>query len=79
MISERLAAHVAAAEQAQHWLRQRGARVVDFRMFARRPMLEITCPPAQLVAEADRIVEMYQGGTRSVWVATVNNCRVIWR
>ncbi|MBM6483478.1 hypothetical protein JSX99_14820 [Klebsiella pneumoniae] len=79
MIAERISDHVAAAARARHWLRERGAEVEGERFFMCRPLLEITCPPAELVSCADRIVESYNGGTRSVWVASVQDCRVIWR
>lgn len=79
MIAERMSGHIAAAARARHWLRERGAEVECERFFMCRPMLEITCPPTELVSSADRIVETYNGGTRSVWVATVEDCRVIWR
>lgn len=79
MITERMAEHIAAAERAQAWLRQHGARVVGCRLHRCRPVLEIVCPPAELTAAAARITETCHGGTRSVWVASVNDCRIIWR
>ena len=56
MITERIAEHISMAEAAQAWLRARGSRVTDVRVFMRRPLLEIACPPAELVKSADRIV-----------------------
>jgi hypothetical protein len=79
MFPEKMSEHVNMAEAAQDWLRSHGSRIVDMRVFMRRPLLEIACPPAALVAQASRISESFQGGTRSVWVASVNGCRVIWR
>ncbi|HDS4874516.1 TPA: hypothetical protein QHY04_004448, partial [Citrobacter koseri] len=49
MITERIAEHINMAEAAQEWLRQRGSRVTDIRIFMRRPLLEIACPPVELV------------------------------
>lgn len=79
MITENMAARIAAAERAQAWLRQHGARVVGCRLHRCRPVLEIVCPPTELAAAAARITETCHGGTRSVWVASVNDCRIIWR
>ena len=41
MIAERIAEHISMAEAAQNWLRARGSRVTDVRVFMRRPLLEI--------------------------------------
>ncbi|WP_036109014.1 hypothetical protein [Mangrovibacter phragmitis] len=79
MIAEHIAEHISMAEAAQSWLRARGSRVTDVRVFMRRPLLEIACPPAELVNQASRIMETHKGGTRSVWVASLEGCRVIWR
>ncbi|EHI6280240.1 hypothetical protein J9K58_002098 [Salmonella enterica] len=79
MITERIAEHINMAEAAQEWLRQRGSRVTDIRIFMRRPLLEIACPPVELVKSANRIVECCDAGTRSVWVAALNGCQIIWR
>ncbi|AVE67908.1 hypothetical protein SKN04_001671 [Salmonella enterica] len=79
MITERIAEHINMAEAAQEWLRQRGSRVTDIRIFMRRPLLEIACPPVELVKSANRIVECCDTGTRSVWVAALNGCQIIWR
>ncbi|HGY4723313.1 TPA: hypothetical protein ACNV1G_004562 [Citrobacter amalonaticus] len=79
MIPERMAAHIAAATRARHWLGDRGVKVVKECFFMNRPLLEITCPPAELVMMASRISEHSNGGSRSVWVATLDDCRVIWR
>ncbi|EAV2253204.1 hypothetical protein EXO78_06335 [Salmonella enterica] len=79
MISGRIAEHISMAETAQDWLRQRGSRIVDLRVFLRRPLLEITCPPVELVNRAQRINEHYNGSYRSVWITSVNGCRVMWR
>jgi len=79
MITERIAEHISMAEAAQAWLRARGSRVTGVRVFMRRPLLEIACPPAELVKGADRIVERCDTGTRSVWIASLEGCRIIWR
>ncbi|BBV67820.1 hypothetical protein STW0522KLE44_42080 [Klebsiella sp. STW0522-44] len=79
MITERIAEHIKMAEAAQSWLRERGSRVTELRVFMRRPLLEIACPPVDLVNSASRITESHNGGTRSVWVASLEGCRIIWR
>lgn len=79
MIADRIAEHISMAEAAQSWLRARGSRVTGVRVFMRRPLLEIACPPSELVLNADRITETHNGGTRSVWFATLEGCRIIWR
>jgi len=79
MIAERIAEHVRMATAAEAWLKTRGSRVAETRVYMRRPMLEITCPPAELVSRAYRINESYQNGTRSVWAATLEGCQIIWR
>ena len=79
MITERIAEHISMAEAAQNWLRERGSRVTDVRVFMRRPLLEIACPPVELLNSAERIAESHNGGTRSVWVASLEGCRIIWR
>lgn len=79
MITERMAEHVQMAEQAQEWLRQHGSRIEDLRVFMRRPLLVIACPPVELVKSAERISEKCNGESRSVWIASVNGCRVMWR
>lgn len=45
----------------------------------RRPCLEITCPPTELVNRANHLIERCPTGTRSVWMATLEGCHVIWR
>jgi len=79
MIAERIAEHISMAEAAQNWLRARGSRVTDVRVFMRRPLLEIACPPVELLNSAERIAESHNGGTRFVWVASLEGCRIIWR
>lgn len=79
MIAERIAEHVSMAEEAQAWLRERGSRIETLRVFMRRPLLVIVNPPVELVNSAQRISESCNGGSRSVWVASVNGCRVMWR
>lgn len=79
MIPERIAEHVRMAMAAEAWLEQRGSHVTDTRVYMCRPLLEITCPPAELLGKADRITETYSNGTRSVWVASIEGCRIIWR
>ncbi|MGQ3663262.1 hypothetical protein [Citrobacter braakii] len=79
MIADHISEHVQMAEQAQEWLRARGSRVESLRVFMRRPLLVIACPPSELVNSAERISENSGGGSRSVWVASLNGCRVMWR
>lgn len=79
MIIDTFAEHIHMAEAAQAWLRQRGSRVTDVRFFMRRPLLEIVCPPVELVLRATRIVERSAEGDRSVWIASLNHCQILWR
>ena len=79
MITEHIAEHINMAEKAQEWLRQRGSRIDDMRIFMRRPLLVIACPPVELVNSAQRICECSDGASRSVWIASLNGCRVMWR
>ena len=79
MITERIAEHVGMATAAQAWLQARGSRVTEMRVWMRRPCLEITCPPTELVNRANHLIERCPTGTRSVWMATLEGCQVIWR
>ncbi|MBM3072367.1 hypothetical protein [Lelliottia sp. RWM.1] len=79
MITERIAEHICMANAARFWLQQRGSHVTETRVWLRRPCLEITCPPSELICKADRLVEKCATGTRSVWIASVEGCHVIWR
>lgn len=79
MITERIADHLGMANAAQEWLLARGSRVTDMRVWMRRPCLEITCPPSELVNRASHLIERCPTGTRSVWMATIAGCHVIWR
>ena len=79
MNKEKLSEYINMAEAAQAWLRQRGSRVTDIRVFMKRPMLEITCPPSELERRAARIAEHSFTGTRFVWTASLEGCQIIWR
>ncbi|HBM3190514.1 TPA: hypothetical protein ACXKGV_005303 [Klebsiella oxytoca] len=79
MITELIAEHVGMATAAQAWLQARGSRVTEMRVWMRRPCLEITCPPNELVNRANHLIERCPTGTRSVWMATIEGCHVIWR
>lgn len=79
MITERIADHLGMANAAQAWLLARGSRVTDMRVWMRRPCLEITCPPSELVNRASHLIERCPTGTRSVWMTTIEGCHVIWR
>ncbi|HHT0133091.1 TPA: hypothetical protein ACTW38_002924 [Klebsiella michiganensis] len=79
MITELIAEHVGMATAAQAWLQARGSRVTEMRVWMRRPCLEITCPPNELVNRANHLIERCPTGTRSVWMATLEGCHVIWR
>lgn len=79
MIPEMISQHMQSANNAAEWLKARGSYITDMRLYMRRPLLEITCPPAELVNSASRIVERCEIGTRSVWVARLNDCQIIWR
>ncbi|HDS8578231.1 TPA: hypothetical protein QH731_003556 [Klebsiella variicola] len=79
MIPERIAEHISMIESARVWLRERGSGVETFYVFMRRPVLVISCPPVELIQRASRISEHSNGGSRSVWVASLNDCQIIWR
>lgn len=79
MVAEKMAEHVRMAQAAKNWLADRGCVTIAVNFFTRRPLIEIATPSASLVTQAARISESFNGGTRSVWVASVEGCRVIWR
>ncbi len=79
MFPEKISEHVQMARKAEEWLKKRGSYITETRVWMRRPLLEITCPPAELVKSASRIMESCDTGTRSVWVARLNGCQIIWR
>lgn len=79
MITERIADHLGMANAAQAWLLARGSHITDMRVWMRRPCLEITCPPSELVNRASHLIERCPTGTRSVWMASIAGCHVIWR
>ncbi|EIZ3827437.1 hypothetical protein MN350_005101, partial [Escherichia coli] len=57
----------------------RGSHVNESWLGVARPVLEITCPPPELVRNAVRIMEHKSGVARSVWTARLNGCQIIWR
>ncbi len=79
MIPERIAEHMHMIESAHEWLRKRGSGVETFYVFTRRPVLVISSPPVELIQKACRISEHSNGGSRSVWVASLHDCQIIWR
>ncbi|MBC6503345.1 hypothetical protein GW742_17990 [Citrobacter freundii] len=79
MVSEHMAKNISAAMKAREWLWERGSYVTREIEFMGGFMLEVSTPPLELVDKAQRINENSNGATRSVWVATIEDCRVIWR
>ena len=79
MIPEKIAEHMQLAKATEALLNKRGCYVTDYRQFRTRPVLEVSCPPAELLERAARIVERCNTGTRSVWVAPFNGCQIVWR
>ncbi|ELO0986316.1 hypothetical protein RZD54_001666 [Citrobacter freundii] len=79
MISELISSHVQQAMATEALLNKKGCLVTEFRQTRSRPVLEVSCPPAELLNSAVRIVERNNSGSRSVWVASFNGCRIIWR
>ncbi|ECI5214667.1 hypothetical protein DUQ17_22220 [Salmonella enterica subsp. diarizonae] len=74
-----MARNIKMATEARVWLQKRGSHVNESYLGVARPMLEITCPPPELVKNAIRIMEHKSGSARSVWMARLNGCHVIWR
>ena len=70
MISELISSHVQQAMATEALLNKKGCLVTEFRQTRSRPVLEVSCPPAEL---------RNNSGSRSVWVASFNGCRIIWR
>ena len=58
---------------------ERIAEHISMAEAAQNWLLEIACPPVELLNSAERIAESHNGGTRSVWVASLEGCRIIWR
>ncbi|WP_333501544.1 hypothetical protein [Kluyvera genomosp. 2] len=79
MFPELISTHVQQAKATEAMLNQKGCWVTVFRQSRTRPVLEVSCPPAELLNRAVRIVERNNSGSRSVWVASFNGCRIIWR
>lgn len=79
MIPERISDHMRMLQQTREWLHQHGSSVESFSVFMCRPMVVVNRPPLELVKTAQHICERDKNGTRSVWVASFNGCRIIWR
>lgn len=79
MFPHLISSHVQQALATEAMLNQKGCLVTAFRQSPTRPILEVTCPPVDLVHRAVRIVERNNSGSRSIWVASLNGCRIIWR
>jgi len=79
VISELISLHVQQARATEAMLKEKGCLVKEFRQTRTRPVLEVSCPPTELLNSAVRIVERNNSGSRSVWVASFNGCRIIWR
>ncbi|POT25347.1 hypothetical protein C3433_18160 [Citrobacter freundii] len=79
MFSEMMAEHISMANAARKWLNARGSFVTDTRVWMKRPTLEITSPPPELIGSANKITECGPDGVRFVWAARVEGCNIIWR
>lgn len=79
MFPELIAAHLQLVSATRAMLKDQGCQVVDFRQTPTRPVLEVRFPPVELLDAAVRIVERDGSGSRSVWVTSLNGCRIIWR
>ncbi|CAM6418835.1 TPA: hypothetical protein ACNTH0_001007 [Escherichia coli] len=71
--------NIKMATEVKTWLQGRGSHVNESWLGVARPVLEITCPPPELVRNAVRIMEHKSGVARSVWTARLNGCQIIWR
>ncbi|HBC0040198.1 TPA: hypothetical protein JGA48_004493 [Salmonella enterica] len=71
--------NIKMATEVKIWLQERGSHVNESWLGVARPVLEITCPPPELVQSAIRIMEHKSGVARSVWTARFNGCQIIWR
>ncbi|EAA5753094.1 hypothetical protein A3Z89_00265 [Salmonella enterica subsp. enterica serovar Montevideo] len=71
--------NIKMATEVKSWLQERGSHVNESWLGVARPVLEITCPPPELVRNAIRIMEHKSGVARSVWTARLNGCQIIWR
>ncbi|MBZ8366424.1 hypothetical protein MZC24_22700 [Escherichia coli] len=71
--------NIKIATEVKTWLQEHGSHVNESWLGVARPVLEITCPPPELVRNAVRIMEHKSGVARSVWTARLNGCQIIWR
>lgn len=71
--------NIKMATEVKTWLQERGSHINESWLGVARPVLEITCPPPELVKSAIRIMEHKSGVARSVWTARFNGCQIIWR
>ncbi|MBZ9478685.1 hypothetical protein [Escherichia coli] len=71
--------NIKMATEVKSWLQERGSHINESWLGVARPVLEITCPPPELVRNAVRIMEHKSGVARSVWTARLNGCQIIWR
>ncbi|HGA5438220.1 TPA: hypothetical protein ACISY6_002231 [Salmonella enterica subsp. enterica serovar Eastbourne] len=79
MFPELISTHMQQIMATEALLNQKGCHVQSFSLTRARPVLKVQCPPVELLNSAVRIVERNNSGTRSVWVASFNGCRIIWR
>ena len=79
MFPELISTHMQKITATEALLNQKGCHVQSFSVTRARPVLNVLCPPTELLNRAVRIVERNNTGTRSVWVASFNGCRIIWR
>ncbi|MCY1697174.1 hypothetical protein OVA10_03600 [Lelliottia sp. SL45] len=79
MTGTALSSRIQAAQNVRRWLQDKGCQEVAARLFNHRALIEVSCPPAELLHKAQRITESYAGVTRSVWTVFYNGCQIIWR
>ncbi|WP_338298657.1 hypothetical protein, partial [Escherichia coli] len=56
--------NIKMATEVKTWLQERGSHVNESWLGVARPVLEITCPPPELVRNAVRIMEHKSGVAR---------------
>lgn len=79
MFPELISTHLQQVRATELLLNQKGCLITGFRQTPTRPVLEVSCPPVELLSNAVRIIERSSTGTCSVWTASFNGCRIIWR
>lgn len=71
--------NIRMATEVKNWLQAHGSHVNELFLGVARPILDISCPPPELVRKAVRITERKSSMTRSAWVTRFHGCQIIWR